>query len=70
MGMADARGGTGLAPESLSTLPVRQIPPYSLDGDRAIEPLVMRGIDDSHPALSKLADDAISACGFQNALRN
>ena len=45
-----------------------QIRPYSLDGDRSIEPLVMRSIDDPHSALSKLADDPIPACGFQNAL--
>jgi hypothetical protein len=62
--MADARGGPGLAPEPLSSLSVCQIWPYSLDGDRPIEPLVMRGIDDPHSALSKLADDPISACGF------
>jgi hypothetical protein len=68
VGMADARGGPRFTPKPLSSLSMGQIRPYSLDGDRSIEPLVMRGIDDPHSALSKLADDAISACGFQNAL--
>ena len=66
--MADARGGPRFTPEPLSSLPVGEVRPYSLDGDRSIEPLVMRGIDDPHSALTKLADDAISACGFQDAL--
>jgi hypothetical protein len=28
----------------------------------------MRGIDDPHSAFAKLADDAIAACGFQDAV--
>ena len=50
--MADARGGARLAPEALARAFVRQrVRPHDLDRDRAIEPIVVRGIHDAHAAL-------------------
>ncbi len=60
LGMVESRGGFGLLQEAfLRGVVAGQIRREELDGDVAIEPRVMGLIDDAHPALAELADDAV-----------
>ena len=64
--MVDARGGARLAPEALSLLAAGLAGADSLDRDRPVEAVVMRGVDDAHAAFSELAHDAIAAPSVPN----
>ena len=65
--VTDARGGTRLAPQPLPFLSIAAVRAQALDGDGAVETLVVRGIDHAHAAFAKLTDDAIPA-GFHAEL--
>src|SRR6185436_5419423 len=53
--MADARGGARLAPEALPLLAAGVPRTDALDGDRTVQAVVMRGVDDTHAAFPELA---------------
>ena len=60
VGVVQRRGGLGLALETPPALGVADgFAGEELQGDRALEPRVERAIDDSHPALAKLAEDPV-----------
>ena len=61
--MADARRRPRFTPEALPLLSVSAVRAQTLDGDRPVEALVVRGIDDAHASFAQLAHDAIAA-GF------
>ena len=59
--MIDRRGRTRLAPEALARSLVVGERRHRLQCDRALELLVARGVDDTHPALAELALDPVVA---------
>ena len=66
--MTDARGRARLAPEPLPLLAAGLAWAYALDGDRPVEAVVVRGVDDAHAAFPELAHDAIAAQCFQSSV--
>lgn len=63
LGVIDAGSGAGLTKQALPEGKVNRGLANALDGDGAIEAVVMGGVDHAHPALTQLAGDAIAADG-------
>ncbi len=59
--MVDARRSPGLAPQALTRRLVAGGGRQHLHGDRALEPIVARGVDNAHAAFSELTFDRIAA---------
>ena len=59
VGMVDARGRPGFAPETLPRRLVARERRHRLDGDAAVEAFVARGVDDTHSAFSELPLDDV-----------
>ncbi len=67
--VVDARRGSCLAPEAAPRRLVLRHGDHRLQRHRAMEPLVARGVDDAHAALSELAGDGVVAKPRRDALR-
>ena len=61
VGMVHARRGAGLAPEPAPRRLVAARRGHRLQRDRTLEPLVARGIDDTHASLAELGPDRVVA---------
>ena len=61
VGMVDAGGGAGLAPQPLARGLVRRRRRQRLEGDGPGQPLVAGGVDHAHPAFADLALDRVVA---------
>ena len=60
VGVVDAGGGARLAEEALPQPRVVGRLADALDGDRAVQSVVMRCVHHAHPALTQLASDAVA----------
>lgn len=65
VGVAEAGGGARLAEEAFPQSGVVGRLPDALDGNRAVQAVVMRRVHDAHPALTQPADDAVATDGFR-----
>ncbi len=59
--MVDPRGRARLALQAFARRGVRRLRPQRLDRDRAVEPLVVRRVDDTHAPFTQDAGDPVTA---------